>query len=166
MKRPRRNAIEQRIADTPQYPDDAVAEGKRRQQRGVAFQNERARALRACVQCIRLINLRVIAGARKVSAHWRATAISANARSKLLPVQETLETPTRRLAAARVPRTGFFWLERTAFGAGSGSAETPDCRSIHSSSRDFLKRQRLPSLKAGMNASEAYLYSVSGLMPR
>src|SRR5580704_5270497 len=68
MKRPRRNAIEQRIADTPQYPDDAVAEGKRRQQRGVALQNERARALRAYVQCIRLINLRVIAGARKVIA--------------------------------------------------------------------------------------------------
>lgn len=30
-------------------------------------------------------------------------------------------------------------------------------RSIHSSSRERRKRQRLPSLKAGMNASDAYL---------
>src|SRR5215470_12938758 len=38
--------------------------------------------------------------------------------------------------------------------------------SIHWSSFDFLKRQRLPSLKAGIFCSPTYLYSVSGLTPR
>src|SRR5213078_3134545 len=41
-----------------------------------------------------------------------------------------------------------------------------DFSSIHWSSFDFLKRQRLPSLKAGIFCSLTYLYSVSGLTPR
>src|SRR5215471_2318842 len=41
-----------------------------------------------------------------------------------------------------------------------------DFSSIHWSSFDFLKRQRLPSLKAGIFCSFTYLYSVSGLTPR
>src|ERR1700677_2053047 len=41
-----------------------------------------------------------------------------------------------------------------------------DFSSIHWSSFDFLNRQRLPSLNAGMLCSPTYLYSVSGLTPR
>src|SRR5215471_5336045 len=41
-----------------------------------------------------------------------------------------------------------------------------DFSSIHWSSFDFLKRQRFPSLKAGIFCSPTYLYSVSGLTPR
>src|ERR1700689_5449813 len=41
-----------------------------------------------------------------------------------------------------------------------------DFSSIHWSSFDFLKRQRLPSLKAGIFCSPTYLYNVSGLTPR
>src|ERR1700693_2051945 len=41
-----------------------------------------------------------------------------------------------------------------------------DFTSIHSSSFDFLKRQRLPNLNAGIFCSFTYLYSVSGLTPR
>src|SRR3981081_832605 len=41
-----------------------------------------------------------------------------------------------------------------------------DFSSIHSSSFDFLKRQRLPNLNAGIFCSFTYLYSVSGLTPR
>src|SRR5262249_12422768 len=41
-----------------------------------------------------------------------------------------------------------------------------DFSSIHWSSRDFLKRQRLPSLNAGIFCSPTYLYKVSGLTPR
>src|SRR6267378_5063963 len=49
------------------------------------------------------------------------------------------------------------------FGRGSTSL---DLSSIHWSSFDFLKRQRLPSLNAGIRCSPTYLYSVSGLTPR
>src|SRR5205814_9831370 len=41
-----------------------------------------------------------------------------------------------------------------------------DLSSSHWSSSDFLKRQRLPSLKAGIFCFPTYLYSVSGLTPR
>src|SRR6202795_62758 len=41
-----------------------------------------------------------------------------------------------------------------------------DFTSIHSSSFDFLKRQRLPNLNAGIFCSFTYLYNVSGLTPR
>src|ERR1019366_3629546 len=41
-----------------------------------------------------------------------------------------------------------------------------DFSSIHSSSFDFLKRQRLPNLNAGICCSFTYLYKVSGLTPR
>ena len=40
------------------------------------------------------------------------------------------------------------------------------CRSIQFSSNDRLKRQRLPSLNAGIKFSDEYLYRLSGLMPR
>ena len=48
-------------------------------------------------------------------------------------------------------RGGFFWSGLTSAACKS------DCRSIHSSRRERLKRQRFPSLKAGTNPSEAYL---------
>src|SRR5580658_4570971 len=50
-------------------------------------------------------------------------------------------------------RTGFFCC-----GSNSASAAClSDCRSIHSSSRERLKRHRLPSLNAGTKPSDAYL---------
>src|SRR4051812_16782015 len=48
---------------------------------------------------------------------------------------------------------------------GCGSISL-DFSSIHWSSFDFLKRQRLPSLNAGIFCSPTYLYKVSGLTPR
>src|SRR5271154_40190 len=69
------------------------------------------------------------------------------------------------IEAYRAARTGFFCLAGTSIG-WAGISDADDCWSIHSSIRDFLKRQRLPSLNAGIKPSEAYLYRLSGLMPR
>ena len=78
-------------------------------------------------------------------------------------------TGVRSLSSESVPlsnhdRTGCFQIHRgwhrllLARGRTSSAARCSSlCRSIHSSSRDRLKRQRLPSLNAGTNPSEAYL---------
>src|SRR6185437_2034429 len=61
--------------------------------------------------------------------------------------------------------TGFFCLGFTLF-SGAICKPLELCSSIQSSSKDRLKRQRLPSLNAGIRLSEAYLYRLSELIPR
>jgi len=72
--------------------------------------------------------------------------------------------------AGRTLCTGFAFARE-----GRSSVDLPDtragmlppelCWSIQSFSRERLKRHRFPSLNAGTNPSDAYLYNVSALMP-
>src|SRR5271156_5045402 len=86
-----------------------------------------------------------------------------------------LEEPTSRPTIVFDPIPNMcarlFYCDPAAFDAAFGLCLAPDSiwldfSSIHWSSLDFLKRQRLPSLKAGIFCSPTYLYSVSGLTPR
>src|SRR4029077_7037657 len=86
-----------------------------------------------------------------------------------------LEEPTSRPTIVFDPIPNMcarlFYCDPAAFVAAFGLCFVPisiwlDFSSIHWSSFDFLKRQRLPSLKAGIFCSPTYLYSVSGLTPR
>ena len=66
--------------------------------------------------------------------------------------------------AGRTLCTGFALGFSSSRAAGMFPPEL--CWSIQSFSRERLKRHRFPSLNAGTNPSDAYLYSVSALIPR
>ena len=85
--------------------------------------------------------------------------------SSVIPTEGRRSDRTRGSPNYRARAAGFFCFGRMRFSA-AGVAAVKLWRSIHSSSKERLKRHRFPSLNAGIKFSDAYLYRLSALIPR